>query len=106
MQSPCRYRRRLTRHIYNHELVEAVQRIAGNGTGDTRWKVPGVLDWSTGTYNPHVDISKSTTTLYAFSWSTTSTRSKLAASETARPTSISEASIAGTRKLGRRRSAW
>ncbi|MFG1304544.1 DUF932 domain-containing protein [Xanthobacter autotrophicus] len=51
--------------IYDQELVEAVQRIAGNGTGDTRWKVPGVLDWSTGTYNPHVDISKDTTTLYA-----------------------------------------
>jgi len=42
-----------------------VQRIAGNGTGDTRWKVPGVLDWSTGIYNPRVDISKDTTTLYA-----------------------------------------
>ncbi len=42
-----------------------MQRIAGNGTGDTRWKVPGVLDWSTGIYNPRVDISKDTTTLYA-----------------------------------------
>jgi len=51
--------------IYDHELVEAVQRIAGDGTGDTRWKVPGVLDWSTGIYNPRVDISKDTTTLYA-----------------------------------------
>lgn len=51
--------------IYDHELVEAVQRIAGNGTGDTRWKVPGVLDWSTGIYNPRVDVSKDTTTLYA-----------------------------------------
>ncbi|WP_448954867.1 DUF932 domain-containing protein [Labrys neptuniae] len=51
--------------IYDHELVEAVQRIAGNGTGDTRWKVPGVLDWSTGVYNPRVDITKDTTTLYA-----------------------------------------
>ncbi|MGY2986423.1 FAD/FMN-containing dehydrogenase [Bradyrhizobium sp. USDA 4516] len=51
--------------IYDHELVEAVQRIAGNGTGDTRWKVPGVLDWSSGIYNPCVDISKATTTLYA-----------------------------------------
>jgi len=51
--------------IYDHELVEAVQRIAGNGTGDTRWKVPGVLDWSTGIYNPRVDITKETTTLYA-----------------------------------------
>jgi hypothetical protein len=51
--------------IYDHELVEAVRRIAGNGTGDTRWKVPGVLDWSTGVYNPRVDITKDTTTLYA-----------------------------------------
>ncbi|WP_157016664.1 DUF932 domain-containing protein [Mesorhizobium xinjiangense] len=51
--------------IYDYELVEAVQRIAGNGTGDTRWKVPGVLDWSTGRYNPRVDITKDTTTLYA-----------------------------------------
>ena len=51
--------------IYDHELVAAVQKIAGNGTGDTRWKVPGVLDWSTGTYNPCVDVSKDTTTLYA-----------------------------------------
>ena len=51
--------------IYDHELVTAVQRIAGNGTGDTRWKVPGVLDWSTAIYNPHVDITRNTTTLYA-----------------------------------------
>ena len=51
--------------IHDHELVDAVQRIAGNGTGDTRWKVPGVLDWSTGVYNPRIDITKDTTTLYA-----------------------------------------
>lgn len=51
--------------IYDHELVEEVQKIAGNGTGDTRWKVPGVLDWSSGIYNPDVDIAKDTTTLYA-----------------------------------------
>jgi hypothetical protein len=51
--------------IFDHELVDAVQRIAGNGTGDTRWKVPGMLDWSTGIYNPRVDITKDTTTLYA-----------------------------------------
>src|SRR6267142_731947 len=51
--------------IYDHELVTAVQRIAGDGTGDTRWKVPGVLDWSTGIYNPGVDVSRDTTTLYA-----------------------------------------
>ncbi|TYC86157.1 DUF932 domain-containing protein [Novosphingobium sp. BW1] len=51
--------------IYDHELVSAVQRIAGNGIGDTRWKVPGVLDWSTGIYNPRVDVTRDTTTLYA-----------------------------------------
>ncbi|RTL79119.1 MAG: DUF932 domain-containing protein, partial [Hyphomicrobiales bacterium] len=51
--------------IYDHELVSAVQRIAGDGVGDTRWKVPGALDWSTGIYNPRVDITEETTTLYA-----------------------------------------
>ena len=51
--------------IYDHELVGAVRRIAGDGTGDTRWKVPGMLDWSSRTYNPHVDVTKDTTTLYA-----------------------------------------
>jgi hypothetical protein len=33
--------------IHDHELVGAVMRIAGNGTSDTRWKVPGALDWRT-----------------------------------------------------------
>ena len=51
--------------VHDYELVEAVQRIAGNGAGDTRWKVPGVIDWQTGMYNPFVDPSKDTTTLYA-----------------------------------------
>jgi len=51
--------------IWDHELVEAVMRIAGNGTGDTRWKVPGLLDWSTMTHNPQVAVTKDTTTLYA-----------------------------------------
>ena len=51
--------------IWDHELVAAVQKIAGNGTGDTRWKVPGVLDWTTMSHNPYVDVSKDTTTLYA-----------------------------------------
>jgi hypothetical protein len=51
--------------IWDHELVAAVMRIAGNGTGDTMWKVPGVLDWGTMTHNPFIDITKDTTTLYA-----------------------------------------
>ena len=49
--------------IHDHELVEALMRIAGNGTGDTRWKAPGVLDWRTMTYNPRVDVTAETTTL-------------------------------------------
>lgn len=51
--------------IWDHELVAAVMKIAGNGTGDMRWKVPGVLDWNSTTHNPFVDITKDTTTLYA-----------------------------------------
>jgi len=51
--------------IWDHELVAAVMKFAGDGVGDTRWKVPGVLDWSTMLYNPHVDVSRETTTLYA-----------------------------------------
>ncbi|MDE0878514.1 MAG: DUF932 domain-containing protein [Sphingomonas bacterium] len=51
--------------IWDHELVAAVMKIAGNGTGDTRWKVPGILDWSTMTHNPFIEITKDTTTLYA-----------------------------------------
>jgi hypothetical protein len=51
--------------IWDHELVAAVMKIAGNGVGETMWKVPGVLDWATMTHNPFVDVSKDTTTLYA-----------------------------------------
>ena len=51
--------------IWDHELTAAVMKVAGNGTGDTRWKVPGVLDWASMTHNPFVDITKDTTTLYA-----------------------------------------
>jgi len=51
--------------IWDKDLVAAVMSIAGDGVGDTMWKVPGVLDWSTMTHNPFVDITKDTTTLYA-----------------------------------------
>jgi hypothetical protein len=51
--------------VLDIDIVRAVQQVAGNGNGDTRWKVPGVLDWSNGTYNPFVDPSRDTTTLYA-----------------------------------------
>ncbi|MEA2753818.1 MAG: hypothetical protein QOJ54_107 [Aliidongia sp.] len=51
--------------IWDHELVSAVMKIAGDGVGDTRWKVPGVLNWATMMHNPFVDVTKDTTTLYA-----------------------------------------
>ncbi|AYG66040.1 DUF932 domain-containing protein [Rhizobium sp. CCGE531] len=51
--------------IHDWRLVEAVMKIAGDGVGDTMWKVPGVLDWATMTHNPFVDVTKDTTTLYA-----------------------------------------
>ena len=51
--------------IWDHELVEAVMRIAGDGVGDTRWKVPGTLDWATMVHNPFVEVTRDTTTLYA-----------------------------------------
>lgn len=51
--------------IFDREVVAAVQQVAGNGIGDTRWKVPGVLDWRTMTYDPDHPVTKDTTTLYA-----------------------------------------
>lgn len=51
--------------IWDHELVAAVMKIAGNGTGDTRWKVPGLLNWATMRHDPFVEVTKETTTLYA-----------------------------------------
>lgn len=51
--------------IFDWELVQAVMAFAGDGVGDTRWKVPGTIDWAGMTYNPHVDITRETTTLYA-----------------------------------------
>lgn len=51
--------------IYDHEVVAAVRNVAGDGTGDTRWKVPGVMDWRSMVYEPKAPITKDTTTLYA-----------------------------------------
>jgi hypothetical protein len=51
--------------IYDREVVEAVQQIAGNGTGDFSWKIPGVLDWSSMTYDPEAPVTVDSATLYA-----------------------------------------
>lgn len=49
--------------IYDADVVKAVKTLNERDNG--RWKVPGVLDWGTHTHNPHVDITKENTTLYA-----------------------------------------
>lgn len=51
--------------ILDRDVVEQVMKLAGNGTGDSKWKVPGVMDWGNMTYNPNVDVTKDNTTLYA-----------------------------------------
>jgi len=51
--------------IFDRDVVAAVRRIAGTGTGDTQWKIPGVFDWSTMFYNPHAPVTKQSTTLFA-----------------------------------------
>lgn len=54
--------------IFDREVVDAVMNVAGNGNGDTRWKVPGCIDWGGEygiSYNSEVDITKENTTLYA-----------------------------------------
>jgi hypothetical protein len=51
--------------IFDAEVVGAVMQVAGNGTGDSRWKVPGVLDWRTHTYDPDHPVTADTTTLFA-----------------------------------------
>lgn len=51
--------------IFDEEVVNAVMQVAGNGTGDERWKVPGVLDWRNGTYDPDHPVTAETTTLFA-----------------------------------------
>lgn len=51
--------------IHDHELIAAVQTFAGDGVTSSRFKVPGVLDWSTMRHNPFVQATTETTTLYA-----------------------------------------
>lgn len=51
--------------IFDEEVVAAVMQVAGNGVGDSRWKVPGTLDWRTMVYDPHTPVTPDTTTLFA-----------------------------------------
>ena len=52
--------------IHDFELVQAIMAATDGGP----WKVPGVIDWASGSngtvsYNPFVDVTKETTTLFA-----------------------------------------
>lgn len=53
--------------IMDYTIVDAVRRIAGDGTGRDgyHWKIPGVMNWTDGTYNPNAEITKQSTTLFA-----------------------------------------
>jgi len=51
--------------IPDYEIVKAVQAVAGTGRGEMRWKIPGVLDWSTRLYDPEAPVTSDSTTLYA-----------------------------------------
>lgn len=51
--------------IFDHEVVAALMKIAGNGTGDSRWKIPGCIDWATHSYDAEVPVTLDTTTLFA-----------------------------------------
>ena len=46
--------------IWDVEVVEAVQHIVAQG----HWKVPGVMDWGTGIYDPHAPVTSETTTIF------------------------------------------
>lgn len=51
--------------ILDRDVAAAVMKVAGNGNGDTRWKVPGMIDWGAMKHNPNVDVTSQNTTLYA-----------------------------------------
>lgn len=49
--------------IYDQEVVDTVREMTRNS--DVKWKVPGVMNWGTGRYDPSAPVSKDTTTLFA-----------------------------------------
>lgn len=51
--------------IPDYEVFEALMEIAGEGTGDRPWKVPGKFTGRWGRYDPNHPVTKDTTTIYA-----------------------------------------
>ncbi len=88
--------------IFDHELVSAVQRIAGSGTGDTRWKYQACSTGRPASTTPSSMPPRTRrrcmppTAMSSSSWSTTSIQLRPADSPTARPTSTFAGSTAGT----------
>lgn len=50
--------------IYNRDVIDAVSGMVAGSSGDHRWKIPGMLDWSTMVYNPNHPVDKDTSTLF------------------------------------------
>ena len=52
--------------IHDHTIIKGVMNMIAESKamGRADWKVPGVLDWGLGYYNPFVDVTKATTTLF------------------------------------------
>ncbi len=49
--------------ITDLDVVERLRTIAQDS--DVTWKVPGCMDWSTNEYDPHIPVTKQSTTLFA-----------------------------------------
>lgn len=49
--------------IHDHQVVDAVRRIAGSGRGEARWKVPGRIE-AGGLHDPEAPVTLASTTLY------------------------------------------
>ncbi len=49
--------------IWDHEIVGLIRELCARD--GAQWKVPGVLDWGSTTYDAEREITKDTTTLYA-----------------------------------------
>lgn len=50
--------------IFNHDVAQAIEAATIGDTGDHRWKIPGVLDWQTNTYDPLAPVTHDSSTLF------------------------------------------
>jgi hypothetical protein len=51
--------------IPNHEVIEAIGKLAGDGvSNDAPWRVPGLMSWQTMMYDAFAPVTTDTTTLF------------------------------------------